>query len=273
MSHRVLYAAILGLVQGITEFLPVSSSGHLLIAEKLLSLAGLEPVEGSLEAMVVMLHLGTLFAVVAVFFKDWVQMLRHPIKNPMLRLLFIASLPALGTKLLFGALTDSLFSGSFLGVSFLITSLFLCLLQILGRKGKHSGQSHEVTGSKAALMGIFQAMALPPGVSRSGATMLGGIACGLDRLTAFRFSFMMSAPAILGGLLWEAKKAVDTEGMRSLFSADVLPGVALAAISGFIALKTMMRLVEKLSFYRFALYVAAVAVAVFVLQFTKAVSF
>ncbi len=264
---QLLFSAIMGVVQGLTEFLPVSSSGHLLVAEKLLSLLGYRP--GDSLGLSVMLHMGTLIAVAVIFWKDWVDMLLHPVKNRTLLHLFIASLPALFLVLLLGDWIDGLFTGWFLGISFFITALFLVLTErVSGGRGRHSGAREEVEMKHAVTMGLFQGIALLPGVSRSGSTLLGGVAGGLSRKTAARFSFMMSAPAILGSFLMEAKDAVETGGFSSLISPSALVGVLFAAVSGFLAIRYMLKLIERISFYKFALYVALVGAAVIVMQLT-----
>lgn len=170
---QLIFSALMGIVQGLTEFLPVSSSGHLLVAERLLGLLGYTN-ENTL-AFSVMLHMGTLIAVAAIFWKDWLDMLLHPVKNRTLLLLFIASLPALVLVLVLGDLIDGLFTGWFLGISFLITALFLVLVERLSRsKGQHSPKADQVQLPQAISMGLFQGIALLPGVSRSGSTLLTG---------------------------------------------------------------------------------------------------
>lgn len=263
-----LFSAIMGVVQGLSEFLPISSSGHLILAEKLLGLVGYQP-EGSAIAFYVMLHMGTLVAVVAVFWKDWLNMLRHPIKNRTLLLLFIASLPALFVKVLLGDVIDGLFTGWFLGISFLITALFLVFIELSSRRGaRHRALKQAPDVPSALVMGAFQGVALLPGVSRSGSTLLGGVISGLDRQTAAKFSFMMSAPAILGSFLVEGKAAVEDYGLSSLFSGPTLLGLVLAALSGYLAIRYMLKLIQRISFFRFALYVALVGVAVIIMQVT-----
>lgn len=257
---QLIFSAIMGIVQGLTEFLPVSSSGHLLVAEKLLGLAGYNA--DNMLGLAVMMHMGTLLAVAVIFWKDWVDMLLHPIKNRTLLYLFIASLPALFLVILLGDWIDSLFTGWFLGISFLITALFLVLVE------RVSGAKAEVDLPQAVSMGLFQGIALLPGVSRSGSTLLGGVVSGLSRSTAAKFSFMMSAPAILGSFLMEAKDAVEETGLSSLINASSLVGVLFAAVSGWLAIRYMLKLIERISFYKFALYVLAVGVAVIIMQLT-----
>ena len=264
---NAVFSALMGIVQGLSEFLPISSSGHLILAEKLLGLAGYQP-EGSAVAFYVMLHMGTLAAVALVFWKDWLHMIVHPIKDRTLLLLFIASLPALLVYIVLGDAIDRLFTGWFLGISFLITALFLVMIEAFGRRGRHGLRKQEPDLPSALVMGAFQGVALLPGVSRSGSTLLGGVLSGLNRKTAARFSFMMSAPAILGSFLSEGKDALEQYGLSSLFSVPSLIGLVFAAVSGYLAIRFMLRLIERISFYHFAVYVALVGMAVIVMQLT-----
>lgn len=258
-----LKTAIMAIIQGLTEFLPVSSSGHLVLAGNLLNFR-----LDDMLSLAVMLHMGTLIAVLIIFWRDWLDMLRHPVKNPTLRLLFIASLPALVIALILNDTIDSFFSGWLLGPSFLITALFLCLIERISRRGQSEPADQPVTARHALLMGLFQGVALLPGISRSGSTMLGGVAGGLNRRQAAKFSFMMSAPAIGASFLLEGKKAIDAGQGSALFAPATLLGMALAAVSGYLAIRYMLKLIERISFYKFALYVALVGLAFIVLQLT-----
>ena len=261
-----LFSALMGIVQGLSEFLPISSSGHLIVAEKLLGLLGMQS-SGESLAFAVMLHLGTLIAVAVIFWRDWVDMLLHPIKNRTLMMLFVASLPALAAALVLGDKLDTLFEGWFLGISFLITAVFLVILEWLDRKRDSTGQK-TVNIKDALTMGGFQAVALLPGVSRSGSTLLGGVSSGLSRATAAKFSFMMSAPAILGSFLMEGKNAIEEGGLSSLFDPGILVGMMFAAASGFLAIRYMLKLIQRISFYRFAVYVGIIGVLVIIMQLT-----
>lgn len=260
---QYLFTAIMAIVQGLTEFLPVSSSGHLLLFEGLLKQLGYQP--GDPLALSVMLHMGTLVAVAVIFWKDWLHMLRHPVKDGTLLKLFLASLPALFIMLLLGKQIKSLFTGWALAPAFLITALFLALIEWVGR-GKRGEQ--EVTIPRALTMGLFQGVALVPGISRSGSTLLGGVASGLSRRAAAKFSFMMSAPAILGSFLMEFKQAAEEKLLGQLFSPEILLGTVLAAVSGYLAIRYMLKLIERISFFKFALHVALVGLLVLVLQLT-----
>ena len=250
---NVLTAALLGLIQGLAEFLPISSSGHLNLLQALFGV----DVEHQL-LFNILLHVGTLVAVAIVFWKDWVAMIAHPIKNHTLVLLFIASLPALAGKILFDKPLDYVEThNSLLGVCFLITALLLVLTQWLSRRNALRGvEKHRVGVGEALAMGCLQAVGMLPGVSRSGSTIFGGVAARLDRETAAKFSFMMSAPAIVGGLVSEGMDVLK-EGVN--IGPDlpaILVGMAVAGVSGYLAIRFFLRLISRVSLNGFAIYVA-----------------
>ena len=262
---NMLTAAFLGLVQGLAEFLPISSSGHLNLFQALLGVN-----VGNQLLFDILLHVGTLIAVAVVFWKDWVQMIAHPIKNKTLLLLFIASLPALAAKVVFGDLLDAVEgTNRFLGVFFLVTALLLVLTQWISRRNAARGVEKDQVGIVEALvMGCLQAVGMLPGVSRSGSTIFGGVAAKVNRETAAKFSFMMSAPAIVGSLLSVGKDAIQ-EGVT--FGSDlpaVLVGMVVAGVSGYLAIRFFMKVISKASLNGFALYMALLGIAVIVLQAT-----
>ena len=256
-------AILLGLVQGLAEFLPISSSGHLNLIQALFGV----DVEHQL-LFNLLLHAGTLVAVLIVFWKDWLQMILHPIKNKTLALLFVASLPALAAKLLFDDQLDYLETHNvILGVCFLITGLMLVLTQWLSQRHARAGSEKRAVGFiEALVMGCLQAVGMLPGISRSGSTIFGGVGAKLNRETAAKFSFMMSMPAIVAGLLSEGKTALETGGIQ--FGADlpaVLIGMVVAGVSGYLAIRFFLKLIAKVSLNWFALYVALLGVLVIVL--------
>lgn len=261
----MLTAAFLGLIQGLAEFLPISSSGHLNLFQALLGVN-----VGNQLLFDILLHVGTLVAVAIVFWKDWVQMIAHPIKNRTLLLLFIASLPALAAKIVFNdALEVIEGTNRFLGVFFLGTSLLLVLTQWLSRRNAQRGvEKHQVGIPEAIAMGCMQAVGMLPGISRSGSTIFGGVAAKVDREAAAKFSFMMSAPAIVGSLLSEGKDAL-AEGIT--LGADlpaILVGMAVAGISGYLAIRFFLKLISKVTLNGFALYMAVLGILVIILQAT-----
>lgn len=261
----ILEGAILGLFQGLAEFLPISSSGHLNLLQALFGVN----VEHQL-LFNILLHVATLAAVGIMFWKDWVDMLLHPIRNRTLLLLFIASMPALAAKILFDGPLDYVEThNDFLGVCFLLTGLMLMLTQVFSKKNAAQKQEKQKVGVKEALaMGCLQAVGMLPGVSRSGSTIFGGVWAKLNRSTAAKFSFMMSAPAIVAGLLSEGKDALEA-GLS--FGADlpaILVGMLMAFVSGYLSIRFFMKLISRASLNGFALYVTVLGIVVIILQIT-----
>lgn len=260
-SMTILQAAILGLVQGLAEFLPVSSSGHLLLTRMIM---GISDETGAYIMLDVLLHAGTLLAVIIVFWKDWWAILKNPFRSKTLLLLFIASLPALLVVVLFGDIVDQFFTGWFLGVSFLVTAVFLLIAEWVS--GKQTRRTSKPDFKQAIAMGTMQAIALLPGVSRSGSTLTGGLLSGLDRKSGAKFAFMMSAPAIVGSLLFEAKDAIEEGYLAQLELVPTIVGMVVAAVSGYLAIRFMLRLINKVSLNWFALYVALLGLIILTLQ-------
>jgi len=260
----ILWAAFLGLIQGLTEFLPVSSSGHLSLLQALFHMNS-----DHLLLFNIMLHLGTLGAVLIVFWKDWIQMILHPIKNKTLLLLFIASVPALAAKVLFSDQLDYLeTSNTLLGVCFLFTGLLLMLTQWLSlRNVRLNQETHEVGVWHALVMGVMQTVGMLPSVSRSGSTIFGGVATKLDRETAAKFSFMMSLPAIIGSFLSEGYKGYKAGAFSQ--NGDlvaIVVGMVVAGVIGYLSIRFMLKIITKISLNWFALYVVIIGLLVIVLQ-------
>ena len=257
----IFEAAILGLVQGLGEFLPISSSGHLLLGRILM---GFNDNTAAYKMLDIILHVGTLIPVLIVFWKDWWEILRNPFRSKMLLLLFVASMPTLGVKVLFDDFLDAADTGWFLGVSFLITGCILLLSEVISARKKNvqdkPGFGH------AIFMGLMQGVALLPGVSRSGSTLAGGLLSSLNRKAAAKFAFMMSAPAIVGSLLIEGYGAYKDGILHELALIPTLVGVAVACASGYLAIRFMLRLISRVSLNWFALYVAILGVIILVLQ-------
>lgn len=263
-------AALLGLVQGLAEFLPISSSGHLNLIQALFHF---QPQNQLLFN--ILLHMGTLIAVLVVFWKDWLQMLLHPIRNKTLLLLIIASLPALVGVVLFKDPLDYLETHNlYLGVCFLFTGLLLMLTQWLSTRNERAQQTTgEVRIPNALVMGVMQAIAMLPGVSRSGSTLFGGVASKLDRQTAAKFCFMMSMPAILASFVSEGYHAVkDGAFTMSGELPAILVGMVVAGVSGYLAIRFMLRIITRVSLNWFALYVILLGITVLVLQATGVIA-
>lgn len=252
----IFQAAFLGAIQGVCEFLPISSSGHLVLFQQLMGLQ-----DGS-QLFDVMLHLGTLLAVFIVLFKDIVLILKHPTGKTM-RLLIIATIPTVIIAVLFKKPLDAAFStGRFLGISFIFTALLLLVAENYGGGKK---RLKETKYTDAVKIGIFQGVALLPGVSRSGSTIAGSLLSGLDRNFAARFSFLMSIPAILGAVVLEGKDVISG-GLNNVQWTPIAIGVAVAAVTGILSIKLMLRIIKKASLKGFSIYLFIIGLLVLVDQ-------
>lgn len=256
---------LLGVVQGLCEFLPVSSSGHLLLTERFLGVG--EGMGG--DFFDVMLHAATLIAVLIVYREQVLSILRRPFQKLTWHLI-LATVPAVIAALLFKKVSpfDEYFEaanrGLFLGISFLLTSVFL-LLTDKAMQGKNKLTVKEMSAGHAFGIGIMQAIGIFPGVSRSGSTVAGASFCGLDRRSAADFSFLMSIPAILGSIVLTAKDAIE-EGSIGVNVPELIIGMAAAGLTGFFAVKWMLKLIRNKKLWGFALYTALLGIAVIVLQ-------
>lgn len=246
-------ASILGIIQGATEFLPISSSGHLVIAQKLF---GLQEPQLVFD---IILHFATLLSVLYFFWKDIVAL---RVRDYFL--MVVATIPAALVGLLFKDQIESIFaSGATLGWEFLITAV--CNFSIHFLLKKKQDTSEKVTTKTAFFVGVAQAIAIAPAISRSGLTVLAGLYNKLDRETAFRFSFLISVPAILGanmvGLLSVAK-----HGAVLPSTTEMLLGTVSAAVVGILSLFVFRYMIKHAQFIWFGWYCLVLAIVVFLWQ-------
>ncbi|NLD60556.1 MAG: undecaprenyl-diphosphate phosphatase [Clostridiales bacterium] len=245
-----LHAFVLGAVQGLTEFLPVSSSGHLLVLQKIF---GIGAAGENLLLIDILLHIGTLAAVFAVYWRRIWEMVLHPVKSD-LKWLVIATIPAVIAALVidFG----DAFEGQFIIWSFYLTSAVLVAGDFIGGWRRRRKSVHKrVNLQDSVAMGLMQAVAILPGLSRSGSTISAGVASGLTRRRAADFSFLMSIPAILGSAALELKHIVlDGAGAGNIGVLPMLIGMVAAAAFGFLAIKGMLQLIRRIGMKWFALY-------------------
>jgi undecaprenyl-diphosphatase len=263
-------AIVLGAVQGLTEFLPVSSSGHLVLLQKVFGIS--EPA----LLFDTMLHMGTLLAVFVVLWRDIFAILRRIIQ-PLTGFLILATIPAVVAALVFEDHIEAAFqSGKFLGFSFLFTSALLVIAELLSkRKTTEDTEEKKMTTIDALVIGVLQAVAIIPGVSRSGATISGALSRGLDRDFAARFSFLLSIPAILGALVFQLKDLLTADVANSgdvgiaggISPLAIVAGTVVAAVVGFFAIRLMLKIVRERSLFGFAIYTAVLGALVIVDQF------
>ena len=263
-----LTAVLLGLVQGVTEFLPVSSSGHLAIAEQLLNLQGASNVPGFFD---VLLHLGTLVAVFIAYWDDIRDMIvelfagigdlaHHSTPNPvpparrLILLIIVGTLPLfvmVPFRHFFSSLGDNMY---FIGGALIFTGILLFVSDRV-----HHGRKTEKTATMldALLVGLGQAIALCPGISRSGMTITTGCFAGFERKFAVRFAFLLSIPAVIGANILSLKDAIDA-GIDWASVPAYLVGVAVAAVSGYGCIRLLRYIADKGRFGAFAYYCWAV---------------
>ena len=271
----LLNALLLGIIQGVAEFLPISSSGHLSIAQNLLGLG----VEGTDDVFFdVLLHLGTLAAVFVAYWSDIKEMVLEffrtigdirrgglPKNTPPARRLIL--LIIIGTLPLFLVLpiqdaVEGLYSNTyFVGAALLVTGglLFACDRIRKGRKNEKS-----TTVGDVLLIGVGQAIATCPGISRSGMTISTGCFCGLERRFAVRFAFLLSIPAVLGANILHITDVVS-EGVDPALIPGYLVGVAAAAVSGYLSIRLVRMVADKGKFGAFSYYCWAVGLLTLVL--------
>lgn len=266
----ILHAIVLGITQGLSEFLPISSSGHLRLVPWLFGwddFAGQEHLQKTFD---VALHLGTLIGAIAYFWADVVRLVRAGFRRDAAQttdgrlawLLVASAVPAGITGTLFADVIEER-----TGAIWLIASMLILFGLVLAWADRTAGSRtvDDVRLRDALLMGTGQALALQPGVSRSGATMTAGRFLGLDRDAAARFAFLMSLPITAGALLFKAIDVAGDGGIPEGFAAPFAWGIAASGATGWLAVWGMLRLVRTRTFAPFVAYRVLVGVAVLVL--------
>jgi undecaprenyl-diphosphatase len=253
----VLQSIVLGLVQGLTEFLPISSSGHLVVVP---AMAGWDDPSLTFDLV---LHVGTLLAVVAVYRDDLWALARGVAglgpdptgARRLATLLVVGSIPAGAAGLALGAFFEDRFEEPiWASAQLAVTGVILLAAEHLA--GRALRRPRDVDAPRAAAIGVAQAVSILPGISRSGTTIAAGIALGVDRPTAARFSFLLSIPAIAGAALTKVPDVTD--GTFDL-TAAVAAGFAVSAITGYLAIQVFLRYLRTHSMRPFAYYLFAFA--------------
>jgi undecaprenyl-diphosphatase len=258
---NLLSAVILGLIQGLTEFLPVSSSGHLVLAQSLLGF------QGPSAAFDVMLHLGTTLAVVIYFRQDIADILVSAFSGNSkeegrrwIIMIILASIPTALIGLIFRhQLEESFNNAHALAVQFWITGLILLLTD---RVRDRDSKGDKIKTHQSLLVGIAQGIAIIPAISRSGATLSAGVLSGLNRKTAAKFSFLISVPAILGATALEAK---DIQGFSKTELLPSLMGVLVAFVVGYLSIGWLIKLLVRRNMWIFALYLLLIGLITYIL--------
>ena len=275
LNKNLLAVLVLGLVQGLTEFLPISSSGHLVVGSTLLKVGGAEqPL-----LLEVLLHVGTLVPVIVLYYKDILEILSslpRILKAPPARLwegdrgIRLATCVIVGTipTGLAGVLLKDFFEQAFgsvtaVGVMFLVTGGILLSTRLRPSTcTTPEADGHlTLTIPRALLIGVAQGFAITPGISRSGTTIAAGLHLGLERATAARFSFLLSIPAITGAVVLHLRKASEASGSNLMLYAA---GAVVAAVSGYLALRWLVWLVRRGELHWFSFYLWPLGLGVLV---------
>ena len=265
-------AVILGLVQGLAEFLPISSSGHLALLQQWFGID-----ENKVLLFAVLLHVGTLISVFIIYWRDiWelivelcltikdlctgkgLRLEERPVRKLGV-MIIVATIPTAIIGLLFNDLFDKLYTSVLpIGIGLIITGFLLILAE---RTGNSTRGIEKMNFRNALFIGTVQGIAICPGISRSGSTLFGSLICNLDRKFAVKFVFLISIPSILGSAVMEAPDAIEA-GIDMAQIGPVLAGMAVAAVSGLIAIKTMIKIVSDKKLSYFSYYVWALGAAV-----------
>lgn len=266
-----LQAAVIGLVQGLTEFLPISSSGHLIVVPALLGWD--DPFLNSL-AFSVILHLGTLVALLAYFWRDWARLVPAGLAalrdrsfrgDPDRRLawLIAATLPPamIAGVLLNDVIEEQVRRPVLVAAMLVVGAAIMWLADRLGRRTDLMGQ---LSFPWACGIGCAQAVALVPGISRSGISISAGMFAGLTREAAARFSFLMATPVIAGAGAWEMRKLLAGEAGVTVNATALVVGFAIAMVSGLAAIAVLLRFLRRHSLTLFVAYRVALAALVVV---------
>ncbi len=275
MSSEIFQSTILGIVQGLGEFLPISSTAHLILAPYFF---GWEDPGLSFD---VALHIGTLIAVLFYFWRDWVQIISnasfpHPAlratlsrrerglggEGNLLWFLIIATIPGVLVGYFLEEKAGTIFRNPIIVA--LTLAAFGLVLYLTDKYIQHKKNIGEVSFKDSIIVGLSQAIAIIPGVSRSGATITAGLLTGLDRVSAARFSFLLSTPIIFGAAVMEFNHLFQ-EG----FDARVITGIIASAISGYLAIKYLLKFVEKTSYKIFFWYRLVLALLIILVYFLK----
>jgi len=248
----ILQAVVLGVVQGLTEFLPVSSSGHLIVFPQLFGW------DVSSRTFDVAIHVATLGAIIVALWSDVVGLVTGVVsgdkkQRKLFGLIVLATIPAIIIGGLFGKYFESITSMVVIGISLIVWGVILYLAERYSfRRDRHVEKAEDITFREAAAIGLMQVLAFIPGTSRSGVTMSTGLFAGLSRDAAARFSFLLAIPAIAGAgavtMLHVLQAGLDVP------VASLVAGFIAAFVSGIFAIRFLLAIIQRWSFAPFAIY-------------------
>ncbi|HZK57901.1 MAG TPA: undecaprenyl-diphosphatase UppP [Clostridia bacterium] len=271
----ILKAIILGIIQGLTEFLPVSSSGHLAVAQQLLKVP-----EDRVLFFTIMLHIGTLFSIFFVYSEDiamiiieFFRLIKEAVMGKGFKInnehrklgvfIIIATIPTGLMGILFGNIFESFFSSTLIiGIALIITGTLLWLAERFNPGNRDIQDMHWLD---ATIVGIFQGLAITPGLSRSGSTIVGSLFRGFNKELAAKFSFLVSIPAILGAAVLEFRDMFKF-GTGDISMGVTIVGILTAFISGLFAIRTLINFIKKEKLYYFSFYTWSVGLIVIIVS-------
>ncbi|KJR41229.1 undecaprenol kinase [Candidatus Magnetoovum chiemensis] len=261
MEGSLIESAILGIVQGITEFFPVSSTAHLILVPWFFGWSGIIDT----LSFDVALHGGTLFAILIFFYKDWINIIFK--KQKMLLLLIIASIPGGAAGFFLDDIVETTLRSPYIIIaSLIVIGVFMVITEKVGKKNE---TSDDITVRDALLIGISQAVAIIPGVSRSGITISCGLLLGLKREEAARFSFLMSAPIIGGAFALHLIKILSDHSQADFNISMFTVGIIASCVTGILAIKVLLDFFKKYELYIFVYYRFALAGIIAMVMLTR----
>jgi undecaprenyl-diphosphatase len=270
----IINAFLLGIIQGLTEFIPVSSTAHLLIAQYIMGV----PADDAAFAFNVLVQLGTTLALIFYFWRDLIALVKaffaKPFSTPENKLawyIIIATVPALLAGVLFKNLVLGLFKMPLLeaAIRLISAAMLLVLAELLGKRLRNL---ESMTWLDALIVGLFQVLAVFPGASRSGTAISGGMLRGFDRRAAARFAFLMSVPVLLAAGAYETKDVIKLPHLGT-FLPLIFVGFITAAVVGWFSIKWLLNYLNKNSLYIFAVYCAIVGGSCLTFLFIKQIIF
>ncbi|KUK10369.1 MAG: Undecaprenyl-diphosphatase [Clostridia bacterium 41_269] len=242
-----IQAAFLGIIQGLTEFLPISSSGHLVIMQYLM---GIQNSELTFEVLV---HFATLLAVIAIYRRDIIELLKKPFQHYNY-LIIAGTIPTAIIGLSFEEQFEKMFSTvKIVGFMLIITGILLFIAEYLSRKNQFKSNSDNFNYLHAVVIGIGQGLAITPGISRSGITIALGLMLGLSRSSAAKYSFLLSIPAVLGATILKCRDLIILNE-ANLNLSSYLVGAVFAGISGYFAIKILLKILHSKKLSYFSIY-------------------
>ncbi len=258
----LFHSLLLGIIEGLTEFIPVSSTAQLLIGQTLLRI----PPSDAMTAFLVIVQLGPLLALIVFFWKDLWSLVRaffsRPFSSPPNRLawyILIASIPALLIGFVLRNAVEALFKAPLTeaAIRMFTAAILMTLAEVFGRRSR---TLDDMNWLDSLIVGAFQVLAVFPGASRSGTTISGGMLRGLDRRSAARFAFLMSIPVMLAAGGYETIKVIKMPGLAALLPGFGI-GLVVAAIVGWLSIRWLLSYLNRHSLYVFVAYCAVVGAA------------